>query len=167
MIVAAEGAGADAGLAARLSVPSSRLAVSAEGLGRCAGSVGSTAATFGIPSSVPVHSARYIRLHAALATRPVVIASVVKRVAPGVVPLVVIDRVSVMPIEAPMPPAPPETSKEANPETDSEREKGAAVPNSRIRAPTGPRQNGTSVDQPRIISGDVNDIRVRGLNDDR
>src|ERR1039458_8166453 len=93
MIVAAEGARSDAALALGLSVPSSRLVVSIERIGRCAGPGISTARAFGISTEIPVHSARHIAFHAPLASTPIVIASVVKRVAPGKVPVLVINRV--------------------------------------------------------------------------
>ena len=64
-------------------------------------------------------------------------------------------------------PAPSKTSEEADSEAHSEREVRAAIPNSGIRVPSRPRHDGISVSHPRIIRGDVNDLGVSGLNDDR
>src|SRR5271157_1360781 len=92
---------------------------------------------------------------------------VIKRPAGRVVPGMVIHRVSVMPIESPMTPAPSVSAVEADSEADSEREVRAAKPDSGIRVPSRPRSYRASVNQPRIIGGDVNGIRVGRLNTDR
>ena len=166
MVVAAEGARADAALTAGCSVSSSSLGVSIERPGRCAGTVVSSAAPADIPVRSPVPAAGPVPPHtvtAARASSSVVVAPVIKRVAPGVVPAAVIHYVSAMPIESPMTPAPSITAEEADSEADSEREVRAAIPDSGIRVPPRPRPYGTSVNQPRIICGDVNDIGVSRL----
>src|SRR5208283_1215950 len=146
MVVAAEGAGFDAALAAGFSVSSSSLGVSVERLDGCAGMV--------------VNSATH-------ASTSVEVVPVIKRAALGVVPVVVIHYDSVMPIESPLRPAPSIAPEEADSESRSEREVRAAKPDSGIGVPSRPRHYGTSVNRPRIIRGDVNDIGASRLNDDR
>src|SRR5208282_586177 len=145
MVVVAEGAGADAALTAGLSVSSSGLGVSAKGTGRSAGTVVNAAA---------------------LTAASEVAAPVVKRAALGVVPAAAMRDPVVVPIETPIRPAPSKTTEESNAETDAEREVGALIPDSGIGIPSRPRHDGTSVNQPGIICGDVNHIGAGRLNDD-
>ncbi len=147
MAVAAEGAGADAALTAGCSVSSSRLRVSVERPGRCAGTVENSTAP--AVCSAACDSPRWrMRNSAAAAVKlrraachPVEGVPVIKRSAPGVVPAVVINCVSVMPIESPMTPAPSKTAEQTDSEADSEREVRAAKPNSGIRVPSRPRRD--------------------------
>src|SRR5271157_3012816 len=197
MVVAAEGARVDAALTVWFTVSSSRLGVSAERMGRCAGTVVNSAARSGVPvgrhvprvgctSAFAVNSAAPANVtvgrpvhrvgagisafavnSAARASTSVVVVPVIKRVAPRVVPVVVIVHVPVMPIASPMIPAPSPTSEPPDSEADSEPEGRAVIPNSGIRVPPRPRHNGVSVNHPRIIGGDVNHLGVSRLNDDR
>jgi hypothetical protein len=93
--------------------------------------------------------------------------AVIKRGAPGDVPVVVEENVMPPPIESPVRPAPPITSEEANSEAGSEGEiRPPAKPNSRIWIPPRPGCERASVDHPRIVGGNVDDIGRGGLNDD-
>lgn len=181
MIVAAEGAGARAGLTAGLGVPSSSLIVATEGVRRSAGTVGFSAAAADVPIGRPVScigtgarsttlavkSAAVAANSGALPSSSVVIVPVVERGASGVVPVVVMNYVSVVPIGSPMIPPPSIATEETDSKTDAEREVGAAIPDSRIGVPSGPRHNRISINQPRIIRGNIDDFWVRRLNDDR
>src|SRR5208282_1691147 len=171
MTVAAEGARADAALTTGCSVASSRLPVSVERPGRCAGTVVHSTACADVPGPIPgvdagVNSARTAVNSAAPACSSVEIAPVIKRSAPGVVSGMVVHWVSVMPIESPMTPAPSKTAVPTDSKADSEIEVRAAKPDSRIRVPSRPRHDGISVDPPGVISRDVNHIGISGLNVD-
>src|SRR5208283_825562 len=171
MTVAAEGARADAALTTGCSVASSRLPVSVERPGRCAGTVVHSTACADVPGPVPrvdagVNSARTAVNSAAPACSSVVVAPVIKRAASGVVPAAVIPCVSVMPIESPMAPAPAKAAVPADSEADSEIEIRTVKPDSRIRVPSRPSHDGISIDHPRVIGRDVNHIGVSGLNVD-
>src|SRR5271157_1116216 len=178
MLVAAEGARACAALTAGFSVSSSRLLVSVERPGGCAGTVVNSAACADVPGPVPcvgdatssaaaaVNSTARAIKSAAPASCSVGIAPVIIRSAPGVVPAVVIHWVSVMPIESPMTPAPSKTSEPTDSEAEAEIEVRSAKPNSGIRVPPRPRHYGPSVNQPRVVRGDVNLIGAGRLNAD-
>src|SRR5271165_6430696 len=187
MVVAAEGARVDAALTVWFTVSSSRLGVSAERMGRCAGTVVNSAARSGVPVGRPVPrvgcTSAFAVNSAAPAVNPaapvlgvnsagltstsVVVVPVVKRAAPGVVVVVVIVHVSVVPIASPMIPAPSPTSEPTDFEADSEPEGWAVIPDSGIRVPPRPSHDGISVNHPRIVRGDVNHLGVGRLNDDR
>src|ERR1017187_5418500 len=162
MVIAAEGARACAALAAGFSIASSSLPVSVErsGCGCCAGTAVNSAAS-------AVSSAARTISSAACASAAGEIAPVIKRSAPGVVPAMVVHCVSATPIESPMTPAPSITSEEADSEAASELHVRAAKPDSGIRVPSRPRHDGTSVNQPRIIRRDVNQVGISGLNINR
>ena len=157
LLDAAEGARAGAALSAGCSVSSRRLSVSVESPGRWAGTAGKSTAR--APASVGGS--------AAPASAPVEAAPVIKRVAPRVVPAAAISCVTATPIESPVIPAPSKASEEADSKPHPERQVRAAKPNSGIRVPSRPRHDGISVSHPRIIRGDVNDLGVGRLNDDR
>src|SRR5208282_2887397 len=108
-------------------------------------------------AAVAAHSALHVRCYAPLTSTTVVIVPVVKRVAPRVVPAAAISHPVVPPIETPIAPTPSITSEETDSEAETEREIRAVKPNSGIGVPLRPRHDGTSVNQPRIIRGDVND----------
>src|ERR1700719_202346 len=72
----------------------------------------------------------------------------------------------VMPVESPMTPAPPKAAEPTDSEAESERQVRTAEPDPRIRIPSRPRDDRISVDQPRIIRGNVNDRWISRLNDD-
>src|SRR5208282_5368687 len=143
MVVAAEGARACAALPAGFSIASSRLPVSVEGSGGCAGTV--------------VNSAAY-------ASAAGEIAPVVKRSAPGEVPAAAKHCVSVMPVESPMTPSPSKAAEPADSEAEPELEIRAAKPDSGIRIPPRPSHDGITVNQPRIICRDINHIGLGRLN---
>src|SRR5229473_760672 len=119
-----------------------------------------------ISAPVAVKCAALAVNSSALASPSVIIVPVIKGVASGVVRVVVINYGAVMPIRSPMMPAPSISSVEADSEADPERQVRSAIPDSGIRVPSWPRHYGSSVNQPRIIRGDVNDFGASGLNDD-
>jgi hypothetical protein len=181
MVIAAEGARADAALTSGFRVSSSSLAVSVERPGRCGGRFETSTPLACVPVGRPVPlvdartiSAAVTLYYAATAINPATFASVpvevvpvIESVAPRVVPVVVVNDVSVMPIASPMMPAPSIASEPTNSEAGSEREVGAVKPDSGIRVPPRPLRDGISVNHPRIISRDVNVIGASRLNDDR
>ena len=76
----------------------------------------------------------------------------------------VIKRVVVMPVESPVTPSPSKTAEPADSEAKSKRQVRTAKPDSRIWIPSRPRYDGISVNQPRIIRGDIYNIRISRLN---
>src|SRR3989442_991716 len=173
MVVVAEGARARTALTPGFSVSSTCFVVSFKRARRCAGTVGFPASLASVPAGCPTlffaagtTRAAVAVSSAARAPASIVVVPVVKRVAPGVVPIVIMNYDSVMPIGPPMMPAPAITSVVANAEADSEREVRAAIPYSRIGIPPRPRHYGVSVNNPRIVCGDVNDFGTSRLNDD-
>src|SRR5271166_3650570 len=145
MAVATEGARAYPALTAWRSISTSRLPVSLERPGRRTGSAGNSP-TPGLSSGET--------------------APVVKGSAAGVIPAAVKPCVMVMPVETPMTPSPAKTSEPTDGEPDSKREIRATKPYPRIRIPPGPRHNGISVNEPRVICRNVHDIRFGRLNGD-
>src|SRR6266478_5957361 len=180
MVVVAEGTRAEAALTARFSVSSSSVIGSLKRSGRWGGTGFNPAVTAGVRTGGPVpfiaagtisalvaaKSAVVAAKFAARFSGSVVVVPVIKRGAPGVVPIVIMNYDSVMPIGPPMMPAPTITSVVANAEADSERKVRAAIPYSRIRIPPRPLLDGTSVNQPWIIFGDVDDVGAGRLDDD-
>src|SRR5208337_3037073 len=164
MVVAAEGARACAALTAGFSVSASRLLVSVERPGGCAGTVLNSAACAVDSAACAVDAAAYAVNSAARASCSVGIAPVIKRSAPGVVPAMVVHCVSAMPIESPMTPAPSKTAEPTDSEAHSEVEVGSTKPDSGIRVPSRPCHDRISVNQPRIIRRDINDIGAGRLN---
>src|SRR5713101_8238532 len=133
----------------------------------------SSAAFAGVPVWRPVpfvdagtSSAALAINSAALASTSVVVIPVIKRPTTGVIPIVIMNYVSVTPIASPMMPAPSISSVVADSVSDSERKVRVAVPNSGILVPPRPRFYRTSVNQPRIIRGDVNHLGAGGFDDD-
>src|SRR5271154_1697452 len=145
--IAAEGAGAGPALTARFRVSSRGLAVAIERPG--------------------ARSAGTVERATARASPSVVGVAVVKRRAPRVVPVVVINGVVVVPIESPVAPAPAEAAEESDAEAVSVERVNSVVPNSGIRVPSRPGNNGAAVDNPGIIRRDVHDLRVGRRNLDR
>ena len=181
MIIAAEGARAGTALTSGLGVPSCGLVVATERLRRSAGTVEFSAAPADVTAGRPVpctgtgprtatvagKSTAVAANSAALPSSSVVIVPVVERGASGVVPVVVMNYVSVVPIRSPVIPTPSIATEETDSKTYAEREVGAAIPDSRIGVPSGPRHDGVSVNQPWIIRRDIDDLWVSRLNDDR
>src|SRR6266403_1361072 len=180
MVVVAEGTRSDAALTARFSVSPSSVVVSFKRPDRWATTVFSPAGPTGVHTgrSVPFIAAGTISApvaaksavvaanFAARFSTSVVVVPVIKRAASGFVPVVVISYGPVMPVRSPMTPAPPVSSVEADSEADSVRRVQPAIPDSGILVPSRPLLDGTPVNQPWIIFGDVNDFGVRRLDDD-
>jgi hypothetical protein len=112
MVVVAEGARVDTALTARFSISSSSVVVSFKRPGRWGGTVFNPAGTAGVRTGGPVpfiaagtisalvaaKSAVVAAKFAARFSSSVVVVPVIKRAAPGVVPVVVISYGSVMPV---------------------------------------------------------------------
>src|SRR5579863_2968522 len=139
----------------RFRVSSRSLAISVEWSRHCSRVVVNSPAV-GSVSAVAVRST----------SCTVEIVSVVERSTPGVVPVAAIDWISAMPIESPMRPAPPITAEPANSKSKSERKVRPTKPDARVRVPSGPGIDWSSVNQPRVICGNVNNIGSSRLNDD-
>src|SRR5271165_6727544 len=140
----------------------SAVTVAAEG----SGSYAALPSGFRVSSCTPGVSGT-VEAFAARATSPIETAPVVKGGAAGVVPVVIISCVSAMPIGSPMTPAPSETPEPTDLETDSPGKVRPVIPDAGIRIPPRPRHDGISVNYPRIVCGDVDDLGGGRLNDDR
>src|SRR5258708_2766741 len=173
MAVAAESARARTALTMGFSVSSSSVIVSCERPGRRAGTVFSPVAAAGVRIGGPVPfiaadtiSAPAAAKSAARVSASIVVVVVIKRIAPRVVSIVIMNNDSVMPIGPPMTPAPAVTSEVADSEADSERKIWTSIPDPGIPIPPRPRRDRAAVNHPRIIRGDVNDLGTSRLNDD-
>src|SRR5882724_4308168 len=173
MLVVAEGPRARTALTPRFSVSSTCFVVSFKRAGRCAATVGFAASLAGVLAAWPTLFVAAGTIRAAVAVNftarvspSIVVVPVIKGGAPGVVPVVIMNYDSVMPIGPPMMPAPTITSVVANAEADSERKVRAAIPYSRIRILPRPRHYRVPVNNPRIVRGDVNDLGTSSLDDD-
>src|SRR5258708_36112311 len=173
MAVAAESARTRTALTAGFSVSSSSIIVSFKRPRSRAGTVFGPVAAAGVRIGRPVPfvaagtiSAPVAAKSAVCVSASIVVVVVIKRIAPRVVPIVIMNNDSVMPIGPPMTPAPAVTSEVADSEADSEREIWASIPDPGIRIPPRPRRDRTAVNHPRIIRGDVNDLATSRLNDD-
>src|SRR5467141_3266916 len=180
MVVVAEGTRADAALTARFSVSPSSVIVSFKRPDHWGGTVFSPAGPTGVRTGGPVpfiaagtisapvapKSAVVAAKFAACFSTSVVVVPVIKRAAPGVVPVVVISYGPVTPVRSPMTPAPPISSVEADSEADSVRWVQPVIPDSGILVPSRPRLYAISINQPWIIFGDVNDFGAGRLDDD-
>src|SRR5467141_1672650 len=180
MVVVAEGARADAALTPGFSVSPSSVIVDFKRGGRWGGTGFNPAGPTGVRTGRPVpfiaagtisapvaaKSAVVAANFAARFSTSVVVVPVIKRAAPGVVPVVVIRYGAVMPVRSPMTPAPPISSVEAGSEADSVRRVQPAIPDSGILVPSRPLLYGTSVNHPWIIFGDVNDFGASRRDDD-
>src|SRR5450631_910842 len=71
----------------------------------------------------------------------------------------------VMPVISPVVPAPAKPSKVANSEAQAKRNSWAIKKQPRIPIPAGPDPDRLSIDEPGIIFRHVNNLRVRGLDD--
>src|SRR6267142_1064251 len=173
MVVVAEGARARTALTPGLSVSSTCFVVSFKRARRCAGTVGFAASLASVLAGWPTLFVAAGTIRAAVAvssaarvSASIVVVPVIKRGAPGVVPVVVISYGPVTPVRSPMTPAPPVSSVGADSETDSVGRVQPAIPDSGILVPSRPLLDGTSINQPWIIFGDVNDFGVSRLDDD-
>jgi hypothetical protein len=82
----------------------------------------------------------------------------------GLVVVVIETNVLVMPIVSPVSPSPAETSKETNSKAKAKFDSRAGKEQSWIRIPAGPDPDGFSVNEPRVVLGNVNDLRFCGLD---
>src|SRR5580698_1197339 len=143
MAVAAKSARVHAALSAWLGISASGVCVSVKRPDGCARTVVNSAAP-GISS--------------AACPSAVVTAPVIKGSAPRVVPAMVINRVSAMPVESPVSPAPSKAAKPPNAKSDAEGKVRAAKPDSGIRVPPRPGYDGISINQPGIVGGNINHV---------
>jgi hypothetical protein len=121
LAVTAISTGANVALATRLRITASGLAIATERLWRSFGTVIKAGRTTASAAGKLRRSFGTIvdTAHAFSSIEPV---AVIKRPASRVIPLVVVDRVVVMPIETPVAPAPPVTPKEPDAEASPEKE---------------------------------------------
>lgn len=169
VIIAAESAGAGAALAARSAITASGVVVSIERPDGGAGAIVNTAraAIVGgrpvasVDTTASVHTATNV-----VVTAAVEIIAIVESAAVGVITIVIVDGVVAVPIESPTRPAPTVAGKKTDAKRGAEGEIGATEPDSRIGIPTGPSDDGTTVNGPWIVSGNVNDFRIGRLNGD-
>src|SRR6267143_1390238 len=173
MVVVAEGARARTALTPGFSVSSTRFVVSFKRARRCAGTVGFAASLASVLAGWPTLFVAAGTIRAAVAvssaarvSASIVVVPVIKRGAPGVVPVVVISYGPETPVRSPMTPAPPVSSVGADSETDSVRQVQPAMPDPGILVPSRPRLYATCVNQPWIIFGDVDDFGASRLDDD-
>jgi len=175
VIIAAESAGAGAALASRSTVTASGVVVSIERPDGGAGAiVNSTRATkvsvvATIEIAVGIHAAMFTAvkiIEATVLATAIEIIAIVESAAVGVITIVIVDGVVAVPIESPTRPAPTVAGKKTDAKRGAEGEIGATEPDSRIGIPTGPSDDGTTVNGPWIVSGNVNDFRIGRLNGD-
>jgi hypothetical protein len=120
-----------------------------------------------VRSAALIRATTHVGSYAGLSSSAVVVVPVIKRVAPRIVPLVVVSYASVMPIASPMMPAPPKTSEPTDFESDSEPGVWTVVPNAGIRIPIRPRGDWVSVNHPRVVGRNIYDIGAGGFDLDR
>ncbi len=77
---------------------------------------------------------------------------------------VVIEHDPVMPIVSPVSPSPAKPTKEANSKAKAEGDSRTAKVQPGIRIPARPDADGCSIDEPWVILGNVNNLRVRRLD---
>src|SRR5260221_12655230 len=97
-----------------------------------------------ISAPVAVKSTAIAVNSAARVSASIVVVAVIKRTAPRVVPIVIMNYDSVMPIGPPVMPAPAITAVEADSEADSEREVRTPIPDSGIGIADRPRHDRTA-----------------------
>src|SRR5712675_582522 len=85
----------------------------------------------------------------------------------GDVSVMVEHRAAIVPVISPVIPTPAKSSEEADSKSSAEVESWAGIKDSGHGIPTRVGQNGVSVHDPWIVSGHVNNVRIRRLNDDR
>ena len=89
--------------------------------------------------------------------------AVIERMAVERIRAATIQQAPVVPIKTPSVPTPPESEEGANAKTDAERKIRASDAPPRIESR--PESNWIAIDQFGIIIGDVNDVRIRRLDD--
>src|SRR5580704_8918769 len=152
-----------AAISVRLPKPARGMVVAAERVWRCAGVVVNAATT----AVTRATAAANVVSHAVITAAAIVVAAVVKRIAARVVAVVVVDHGMAVPVGSPVAPAPAKAAEETDSETNSKEKVRAAKPDSGIWIPIRPRGYGIAVHHPGIVGWNVNNIRLRGLNDDR
>src|SRR5580700_3152324 len=162
VVITAEGPGMQTALSVRLPESSSGLLVAAERMWRCARMVVDAAATAVTRATATAN----VISHPAIPPAAIVVATVVKRIAARVIAIVIVDDGAAVPVGAPVSPAPAKTAEEADSESSSEEKVWPAKPDSGIGIPIRPRRYGIAVNDPRVVGRNVNNIRLRGLNDD-
>src|SRR4029077_4712070 len=113
-----------------------------------------------------VKSAGMVSNRASVSTAGGEIVTVGKGSAVRNIGVVVIGDSPVVPIGSPVMPSPAKATEVSDSKTQPEREVRAAIPNSRIRIPSRPCDHGTSVNQPWIISGNIDHFGIRRFNND-
>src|SRR5580704_3986231 len=157
MVIAAEAAGAGAGLTAALIESPRGLIISVK---RSVPAAGIVVDIPGAALHVVPAAALHVVRDTAFTSRTVVIVSVVKGIAAGVVAIIVVDYAATAPADAPVAPTPSVPAPETDTDTDSSPiDRRAAEPDSGIRIPTGPGYDGISVNQPGVIRRDVYNVR--------
>ena len=82
-------------------------------------------------------------------------------------PVVMVEEGSTaVPVESPVTPTPTKSAEEANAKSDTKRKAWAAPKDSGHRVPARVGNDRRSIDEPRIISRDVDDLWVGGFNND-
>src|SRR5580700_2986056 len=162
VVIAAESSGMHSALPVRLAISARGMAVAAKRVWRCAGMVVNASATAVTRAAATAN----VISHPVIASAPIVVAAVVKRIAARVIAIVVVDDGAAVPVGAPVSPAPAKTAEEADSESSSEEKVWPAKPDSGIGIPIRPRRYGIAVNDPRVVGRNVNNIRLRGLNDD-
>ena len=155
--IAAESAGANAALAARLGITAGGLTVASERLWRFFKTVVSATPARAVADGRLSRSFVTV-VNAARVFASIESVAVIKRSAWRVIPRVVEDGVVMMPIETPVVPPPPVAPKESDSEANSEEECGTVIPNARIGIPARPGVNRTSINDPRIVRRNVDDF---------
>ena len=78
--------------------------------------------------------------------------------------VVVVDHSVAVPVASPVMPAPSKSSEESDAEADSKSDPDAIEKDSRHRVPTWIRNDRRSIDEPRIVSRYIDDIRIGWLD---
>lgn len=115
---------------------------------------------------VVVSAVEVVRGAIEIVCRPIEVVAVDDRCAMRDVGVVVVNDCPVSPITSPMVPAPAEAGDEADSKAYAKIYAWPCYVKSRILVPTRPGNDRNSIDDPRIICGDVDHLRFRGLDDD-
>src|SRR5580704_14172343 len=99
-------------------------------------------------------------------TGAIEVVAVDENCAVGYIGVVTETNVVVMPVVSPVSPPPAKTAKKADAKAKTKCDTRTIKEESRIRIPARPDPDGLSIHQPRVILGNVNNLRVRGLDDD-
>src|SRR6266851_7198274 len=93
-------------------------------------------------------------------TRVIEVTTIDEHSVVGFVVVVVETNVMVMPVVAPVVPAPAKTTKETDSKAEAKRNSRTGKVKSRIRIPSRPDPDRLSIYEPRIILRNVNDLRI-------